>query len=252
MKRTTALLSTLIAISTLAMGPRPAEETSVQVRPGDFLVTAEGNGCTVGFLLDELDEEGFDTGTNWFLTAGHCFVNGGKSTWEIGGGPDVQVGNESVGEVVYAHKDWPAATDVALVRLTVGEDAIDPSVCYWGGPVATADAPPADGDTVLITGKGGLVEPRELTATADQEAWVQYRGDHGGGDSGGPIMDADGRALGIHATGGIKTSDLSTGAASRITEMVALLEDEFATDFVLMTADRSDTDWPVDAVTVAC
>lgn len=229
-----------------------ASASTIPLQPGALLQTPEGNNCTVGFMLDEFDEDGEDTGQEWFVTAGHCFVDDGAMTWEPDLGPEVTVRDAVVGRAVYAVKDWALGYDVALVRLTIEDSSVDPSVCYWGGPTHTTSTSPEEGDTLLFSGQGGLLHPREQMATADQELWVQYRGYHGGGDSGAPVMSEDGNALGIHALGGVEIGDVSTGSASKFDEMLHLLEYEFATDFELKTAGLEDVDWPLDSLDEDC
>lgn len=243
-----------LVLALLAFTPQVGDGADAPVlQPGSFFQTAAGTGCTVGFLLDELDDQGTDTGVNWFLTAGHCFLGEtGSMTWIDGDGPAAFAQEEQVGTAVHAARDWLSGVDVAAVRLTLTDEQVVPSVCYWGGPTAIAANDPDEGDTLLMTGRGAPVRPREVAATADQQMWIQYRGHQAGGDSGAPILTEDGQALGIHALGGLHLPDLSTGSASKLPNMLALVEEAVGVDLELSTAARHDTSWPADLLDHDC
>jgi hypothetical protein len=260
-----AIGAVLVAALLLAAAPSAAEGIDApstlavvdghepEVRPGYLFVDSDGGGCTVGFLLREVDAVGTPTGAHWALAAGHCFRFSGTSKhWGPGEGPVVSVRNHVVGDAVYAHVDWRGGIDVAAIRLRVGPQHLTPSVCFWGGPTELRETPVNEGETLLLVGRGNYVHPREMTATVQRPQWVTYRGRHGGGDSGSPVLDESGAALGIHALGGFAYPELSTGAAARLPDMLALLEEQLDTHLELMTAPREDVRWPEDVLDEPC
>lgn len=207
-------------------GPAGIGTTCTGVGPGTFISVDSGGGCTLGFVLRGSD------GATYVETAGHCAVpiGSGARVWRPGLGPAVRLsspygevsgssGSQLVGRVVYAVREPNDVDEVdfAVIRF---EKGIKPytSVPHYGGPtglnVATTTQPqllnlfgrpPALGDTIparpLLA--HGLAHPEHAFAT----------GIAAPGDSGGPVLDEQGRAVGVLlGAGGNRVTAGTTGA----------------------------------------
>jgi hypothetical protein len=136
---------------------------------------------------------------------------GEERTWEFGQGPAARdSAGEVVGNFVYAiYKTRPL--DFALIQLDAGVPA-SPEVCHWGGPTSiNRDLIDPPTPVVLrIYGQGigvrDAIPARSMVAAGmpDPEE-VRAFGVVIFGDSGGPVMTEDGRAVGIIRGGGLYT-----------------------------------------------
>jgi hypothetical protein len=210
-------LRLLLAVSgltatTFAVPSALAAPSALAPRPGDAINVGSA-GCTLGFLLKGTD------GATYASTAGHCALdttlpNDQGRTWPAGKGPVVSLaGNPDgsstatgrIGHVVFAEfvespsqDDW---YDFALIRLDRNV-AADPHVRGVGGP-RYIDDQRTDAPTVLsFYGTGvvfGQVQPqRQLVAnTMHDPDHVYANGAAGPGDSGAPVLDGDGGAVGL-------------------------------------------------------
>jgi hypothetical protein len=192
------------------------------VRPG-----SSADGCTFGFLFATTGSP--ERGPRYIASAGHCFVpQGTERTWLPGTGPAVTSGGVRVGELQYAiwnqrvpnagvltggpaiaepDPALPPHADFALVRLDK-EVAADPSVCHFGGPTGPDLPAPPETRVARFYGNGlgiGLVpqtgtRPLPARSGALREIGTPWatglRAVLSGGDSGMPVLDADGRAVG--------------------------------------------------------
>lgn len=157
------------------------------IQPGARLAV----GCTMNFLYEEAN------GTLYTGAAGHCY--------EDAGAPARTAGGERFGTVVYRiDQELDGPLDLALIRIDPGwHDQLDPAVRHWGGPIGTAA--PVSGSTTLHYGHGigpGNAEPsRPRTGVVvDNETGNGFRVQtfpFSFGDSGSPILDGDGHAIGI-------------------------------------------------------
>lgn len=195
-----------------------------QIRPGG-LVTANGSQCTSNFLFYLNDE------TVYLGVAAHCFspdTNSGIDPCEARSLPvgfnEVQVENASrPAELVYS--SWVAMQEVgespgsaacefndfALVRLA-GDDIanIHPAVREVGGPTALESNLAGPGDPVVLFGRSDFtLGNRELQVREGQVVevlgggWaydIVADGSVSPGDSGGPVLTGDGRALAVVST----------------------------------------------------
>ena len=104
-----------------------------------------------------------------------------------------------------------AYNDFALVRVNAADAGkVNPSIPFWGGPVALNTTGTAPGDTVYSSGnsslRGGIEElsPKQGTSIGTEgEGWSHpvYTVTPGvPGDSGSAFLDAEGNALGTLST----------------------------------------------------
>lgn len=200
----------------------PPEEG--QVRPGVELV-ADGSSCTSNFLY-YLNEQ-----TVYIGAAAHCFspdANSGLDSCETSNlpvGTAVTIGNATQpGSLAYS--SWSAMqqvgeepgnaacvhNDFALVQIHPDDlGNIHPAVIGFGGPTALRTDLAEVGETVYAYGQSMLhlgvqeLQTRrgEIIGLEGGDWLYDVSNDLPGlgvpGDSGGPVMDAQGRALGVTA-----------------------------------------------------
>ncbi len=215
---------TAVAVS----GRSFAEPLASHIRPG-VEVVAEGASCTSNFLF-QLNEQ-----TVFLGVAAHCFspdTNGGVDPCEtnnlaIGFNQVIVENATQPAELVYS--SWRAMqeagetpgsdaciyNDFALVKLHPDDIAnIHPATMAFGGPTALASGMAAVGEEIYLYGHSSLhLGLRELEAMTGRIVEVVGGGwsydvttdtPAVSGDSGGPILDSQGRALAV-------TSVLSVG-----------------------------------------
>lgn len=169
------------------------------VRPGALLTIGESR-CTAGFLFVGSDRR------RYLATAGHCAYHPDPTTdrtdvWKAGAGPVAKdADGKQIGRFAYASMvgDW---TDFALIRLDNGVVS-SPEMCHFGGPTGIA----ADVHTrdMLVRHYGHGTGMQYLPARTGEMFWGLYRTDYvffygaaSTGDSGGPVTDKDGNAIGL-------------------------------------------------------
>lgn len=212
------------ALALLTFGPAPTAPAPdcPGVRPGGVLVVPLTPPVdprpfpTFGFVFNGSD------GRVYATTAGHVALGleGGERTWSGGGTVASDVGGRRVGEFVYAINtraqpapDLPPGADVALIRVDDGVDVVA-EVCGIGGPRGRNDALVAPPEVVehrwfgaaVVIGRVGHPVPAEgpwlvparsgVSAGMPSPYWVTVAGHASFGDSGAPVLDADGLAIG--------------------------------------------------------
>lgn len=191
----------------LAGGLAPAVAgPGVVAQPGDAIKVGEV-GCTLGFLFSGSD------GARYMTTAGHCsVVRGQRRTWSPGQGPVVSLagnadgssGAQRIGTVVFAElvpsADGDDDYDISVIRLDKTA-AATAKVRGLGAPSGINDSRTDARTVVSLSGEGtgvGAVKPtRDLVAkTLKRPEFVYADGPAAPGDSGAPVLDSDGAAIG--------------------------------------------------------
>lgn len=167
------------------------EDTSGWIQPGDRVSAAGSSSgfCTLNFAVTDGD-------TYYVGTAGHCFDTG----------TDVEVGSTTIGTVVASEHGGVGSFDWAFIEIEDehAED-VNPTVRRWSGPVkapaslagdVARTVQPHPGDPLLYYGQGGHGGRAGVTALWAGSTF-HFVGDIAVGDSGGPILNSKGQAVGI-------------------------------------------------------
>lgn len=204
---------------------------SAAIHPGVQMYT-EGAQCTANFVYTDT------AGTTYVGYAAHCagtgeatdtngcdagslplgtrvdFVEGGSLVSEgtrVGGGTLVYSSWLAMQRAGETDENACAYNDLALVRVDAADTGkVNPSVPFWGGPVALNTTGTAAGDTVYSYGSSSLragieqLSPKQGTSLGTEgEGWSHpvYTVTPGvPGDSGSAFLDAEGNALGTLST----------------------------------------------------
>ncbi|MCP3422299.1 hypothetical protein [Nocardioides pinisoli] len=208
-----------------------APAASAAIHPGVQMYT-EGAQCTANFVYTDT------AGTTYVGYAAHCagtgeatdtngcdagslplgtkvdFVEGGSLVSEgtrVGGGTLVYSSWLAMQRNGETDENACAYNDLALVKVDAADTGkVNPSVPFWGGPVAVNTSGTAAGDTVYSYGNSSLragieqLSPKQGTSLGTEgEGWSHpvYTVTAGvPGDSGSAFLDADGNALGTLST----------------------------------------------------
>ncbi len=200
------------------------------VRPGAYVESAEG-GCTLGFLFTGSDRR------RYAATAGHCGVASGEAVWALGKGPVASAADgKPIGRFAYAVANGDV--DFGLIRLDNGVKA-DPQVCHFGGPTGVNTAVHTDLVELRHVGQG-LGEGYSPARTAEAPFGL-YRADYtyawGAayfGDSGSPVVDAAGQAVGVITQ--LKASGLGDIGINRLAPRLAVAQAKLRIRLTLLTA----------------
>jgi hypothetical protein len=211
--------------------PTWAPADTATIHPGVQMYT-DGAQCTANFVYTD------GAGNTYVGYAAHCAGTGeatdtngcdagslplGTRVDFVEGGSLVGEGTK-VGSGTLAYSSWLtmqqrgetdenacAYNDLALVKVDAADvSKVNPSVPFWGGPVAVNTDGTAAGDTVYSFGnsslRGGVEElsPKQGTSLGTEgEGWSHpvYTLSPGvPGDSGSAFLDAEGNALGTLST----------------------------------------------------
>ena len=208
-----------------------APADTATIHPGVQMYT-DGAQCTANFVFTD------SAGTTYVGYAAHCagtgaatdtngcdagslplgtevdFVEGGSLIGEgtrVGGGTLVYSSWLAMQKNGETDENTCAYNDLALVKVDAADAAkVNPSVPFWGGPVAVNTAGTAAGETVYSFGnsslRGGVEElsPKQgISLGTEGEGWSHpvYTLTPGvPGDSGSAFLDAEGNAVGTLST----------------------------------------------------
>jgi hypothetical protein len=223
------------------------------VRPGS-LIDAGAGMCTLNFMFTD------PTGQRYMGTAGHCLLatsplggeDGGEVTFAPGEGPEVLDGRgQRIGEFAYAVLQDPK--DFALIRLDEGVQA-NPQVCGFGGPTGLNDETSGGLSPTVLSNFGnplglgtGVTAKTFVALGMPSDDHVFATGLVLPGDSGGPVLDTAGRAVGVVVSTGLHTGDellslegLDVGLVgiTRIVPQLERAEAVMGTDLDLVEAPR--------------
>ncbi|MFN2613585.1 MAG: trypsin-like peptidase domain-containing protein [Actinomycetota bacterium] len=201
--------------------------TCTGVRPGALVQTPVGF-CTENFLFKGSD------GYRYIGTAGHCILsdpnatvplagaNLGERVWALGKGPVAKdAAGHRIGLFAYAVVSEPK--DFALIRLDKNVPA-SAAMCFFGGP-SGVNATGSGVNVLHYYGNGTSLNPlidtrnsfADLSETLPARTAISTETDSPDhvyawglvvpGDSGGPLIDDNGRALGVIVTTGEHAGD---------------------------------------------
>lgn len=169
------------------------------VRPGALLETPTGF-CTMNF--------GFRgrKGARYIGTAGHCIISeetGGEQTWRGKKRGPIAKDSEGkpIGRFAYGILELEGEKDFALIKL-FKSTKLSPSVCFFGGPTTINRSTTTRTTALSLFGNGLLlgevVPARTFIANGLPDPdFVSAIGAALPGDSGGPVTDEQGRAVGV-------------------------------------------------------
>ncbi|GAB3029401.1 hypothetical protein GCM10011376_14500 [Nocardioides flavus (ex Wang et al. 2016)] len=208
-----------------------APADTATIHPGVQMYT-EGAQCTANFVFTDT------AGTTYVGYAAHCagtgeatdtngcdaaslplgtrvdFVEGGSLVTggtRVGGGTLVYSSWLAMQQRGETDENACAYNDFALVRVDAADAAgVNPSVPFWGGPVALSTSGTTVGETVYSYGNSSLragveaLSPKQGTSLGTEgEGWSHpvYTVTPGvPGDSGSAFLDSEGNALGTLST----------------------------------------------------
>ena len=198
------------AAAPVGIGPCPG------ARPGAFVevhISADDtSACTLNFAFKGVDRAG--RVSRYIGTAGHCALptdnpadhSAGERRWANGTGPIAYDGaGNRIGRVSYAILEGDY--DFALIRVANGVP-LSPRMCTFGGPTGINSSRTTETTYLEHHGQGSgydLTVPGR-TSVADgmpNRFHVFANGPSSPGDSGGPVISQDGRAVGVIVTGGV-------------------------------------------------
>ncbi|HEV2069395.1 MAG TPA: hypothetical protein VGR26_06345 [Acidimicrobiales bacterium] len=223
------------------------------VRPGSIVQTESGV-CTLNFMFID------DAANRYMGTAGHCILAtspvGGDDNGEVsfapGDGPEARDGQGNrIGDFVYAVQQDPK--DFALILLDDGVEA-SPQVCSFGGPTGINESQPSLLEPTVLSNFGN---PLGLGTGVTSKSFVALgmpSADHVfatglvlPGDSGGPVLDSQGRAVGTVVSTGLHLGDsllslegvdVGLVGITRLAPQLAQAENVLGTNLELVTAPR--------------
>lgn len=172
-----------------------------------YQIAGRRNPCTANFLFRGSD------GRNYLGTAGHCTLTAsnvagdvGEVQYPTGQGPAVRNSrNEHIGRIAYAVQQGPK--DFALIRLDPGI-TFDEDMPHWG-PVTGTNTSDSFTPTELRwvghgDGIGSVLYARSgMSLYTTNPNTIDGAGVVAPGDSGGPVVDAQGRAVGVNVAIGV-------------------------------------------------
>lgn len=186
-----------------------------------------GNGgtCTANFVFSGSD------GLNYLGTAGHCTlaksnISGDAGEFQDAPGAGAVVkdrNNRVIGRVAYAIQK--GQKDFALIRLGSGI-TFDKALPHWGAVSGINTSTPS-GRTELRwvgngDGVGNVLYARSGYATSiSSPDYVAGIGVIAPGDSGGPVIDALGRAIGVNVAIGLSVTPPGAQIITRLAPQLA-------------------------------
>ena len=179
------------------------------LQPG-AAVRSQGGQCSFNFLFQGGD------GRRYMGTAGHCILgNDGERSWQAGSGPVARDSlGRRVGEFAYAVHRSSTDLDFALVRLDGNVRAL-PRLPQFGGPSGISNERVSTPVLLHYCGSGvavgTLVSCRSgIALSMGDPNHIYMEGLSTFGDSGGPVVTASRRAVGLIVTLGLHLDSIGT------------------------------------------
>ncbi len=198
-----------------------------------------GSTCTLGFLYRDKR-----TGRSYMTTAGHCVLAvEAERKWGPRAGPTaVDLAGKKIGTFVYAAMKGVKDFGLILIDRKVTANA---QVCHFGGPTGLNEERRNDPSVLEFYGQadfpGGVLPARSgVTINTRDDEFVWAQAPIGLGDSGGPWMTNDGRALGYltHVLGYRTGTEIGVALVRRLGPQVANAERALRIHLTLVTARR--------------
>ena len=178
-------------------------------------------------------------------TSGHCVLEAtAERTWPgISGPTAVDDAGKKIGTFAYAvMKD---TKDFAVIAIDKNIKP-NPQVCHFGGPTGLYDERFPDPEVLSFYGQAEYVSDAVparsgVTASTRGEDFIYAQAPIGPGDSGGPWLMSDGRALGYltHIIGnGARATDVGIAFVRRLGPQVASAERALKTKLTHVTAPQ--------------
>ncbi len=238
-------LGSAFALAPLSGSTAPvwAPAATAAIHPGVQTLTA-GAQCTANFIFTDASNVYIGQAAHCSGTGGNTETDGCTSASLPIGTPVTVDGASQPGTMVYnswitmqaLHETDPdtcAFNDLALVRLAPADAAkVNPSIPFWGGPVALAGAGTSAGQRVYSYGNSSLrfgitqLSPKTGISLGDAGAgWshnVATVSPGIPGDSGSAFLDSTGKALGVLSTLQIAPIPASNGVGDLPHELAYL------------------------------
>ncbi|MGH9274763.1 MAG: trypsin-like peptidase domain-containing protein [Acidimicrobiales bacterium] len=194
-------------------GPAPVGTPytcTIPVHPGARIDVAgshggSGGGCTANFVFRGSD------GRDYLGTAGHCTLAESNISGDVGEFADANgavvkdANGRRIGQIAYAIQRDPY--DFALIRLDTGI-AFDKALPHWGAPTGTNTSTSASPTVLNWVGHGTVIGDvlyarSGLALGTSDPNQIAAVGLIAPGDSGGPVVDSSGRAVGVNVALGV-------------------------------------------------
>lgn len=161
------------------------------IRPGALMTSP--SGCTFNFVFRD------SASALYIGTAGHCTSSVGQRVSAEGVG--------GFGTVVY--RRFSGVNDFTLIKIDADKHSrVNPTLCAWGGPIGAADPGSSLPKDVFLEYGWGFVtlfaphtRARAHVEAQAYPAHITWTGVGSGGDSGAPVVNQAGYAVGIHTFG---------------------------------------------------
>jgi opacity protein-like surface antigen len=211
--------SALAAALMLAGALSASASADVQPHPGDLIkIDGSGGTCTLGFMFTGSDRAAY------MSTAGHCVPGTNDApprTWKPGAGPAVTTSGRQIGRVVFAENTVSPETgddyDFALIRLDKGVKG-SPDIRVLGTPTGVNSEQGQTPVTLRTYGHSifSAASPaRDVMApNTRHKDHVFAHGPLFQGDSGAPVVDTEGRAVGTVIGGGVGRVGVGIGSVT--------------------------------------
>lgn len=203
-----------------------------EIRPGAHMTSPVG--CTFSWIFRD------QAGTFYQTTAGHCTSLGQRVSAQ---------GVGAFGTTIFSTGNGGQGKDISMIRIDADKaHLVNPTLCHWGGPsgIATPPVEPGEENVMLHYGWGtafssqptrarvGIVEQAGESSGWFSDGSVRMIGATDGGDSGSPMMLANGLAAGVHTHRNGPMTYFGSKIATRLDVWIPRIESALAVDLQLV------------------